>query len=254
MTGRNFFSELAQYTVHHPVGGSGADAVTGACTFAVQMIHNSLYQRELYMLGIGNVKLMPSGAVMQGYWLEGENGEAYHALVTYKFNPVLLGGFIGHKAPGAGANQAVLKLETGAYGILGLIKTGAVAAQSVCVDDAAAQFLYHINLMRGKVIEITAARYIRNYAPRQVGTVVVQFLGRLGKAYLYVYEFAYLGDKFLDLEEVGQITAVVCHKTGYSGLAGYAVYPHALVITLGHWLLNVDGLAGLHGHDGICGV
>ena len=66
-------SELAQDTVHHPVGGSGADAVTGACALAVQMIHNSLYQRELYMLGIGNVKLMTAGAVMQRNGLEGKD-------------------------------------------------------------------------------------------------------------------------------------------------------------------------------------
>ena len=57
--------------------------------------------------------------------------------------------------------------------------------------------------MRGQVIEITAARYVGDYAPGKVGAVVVQLLGRLGKAYLYVYEFAYLGDEFLDLEEIG---------------------------------------------------
>ena len=74
MTSRNFFiSELAKDTVHHPVGWSGADTVTGAYALAVKMIHNGLYQRELYMLGIGNVKLMTSLAVMQSYRLECED-------------------------------------------------------------------------------------------------------------------------------------------------------------------------------------
>ena len=63
------------------------------------MIHYSLYKRELYMLGVGNVKLMTTLAVMQCDGLECEYREADHALVTYKFDAVLLGGFIGHETP-----------------------------------------------------------------------------------------------------------------------------------------------------------
>ena len=76
VTGRNCFfskpnkSELAQDSVHHPVGGCGADTVTGADALAVQMIHNSLYQRELYVLGVGDVKFMTALAVMQRNGLE----------------------------------------------------------------------------------------------------------------------------------------------------------------------------------------
>ena len=70
-----------------------------------------------------------------------------------------------------------------------------------------------------QVIEVAAARYVGDYAPGQVCAVVVQLLGRLCKAYLYVYEFAYLRNQFLNLEEVGQITAVVCNKAGNAGLA-----------------------------------
>ena len=92
-------SELAQDAVHHPVGGCGAYAVAGAYRFAVQMIHYGLYQRELYMLGVGYLEFVASLAVMQGYGLEGEYRETDHALVTYQLNAVLLGGFIGHKAP-----------------------------------------------------------------------------------------------------------------------------------------------------------
>ena len=70
-----------------------------------------------------------------------------------------------------------------------------------------------------QVIEVAAARDIGDNAPGKVGAVVVQLLGRLGKTDLYVYEFAYLRDQFLNLEEVGQITAVICNKAGNAGLA-----------------------------------
>ena len=69
----NDCSELAQDAIHHPVGGGGTDAVATALSLAVQMVNHSLYQRELYVFGIGNVKLVPSFTVVQGYGLEGEN-------------------------------------------------------------------------------------------------------------------------------------------------------------------------------------
>ena len=87
----NGCSELAQDAVHHPVGGGGTDAVAVALSLAVQMVNHSLYQRELYMFGVGNVKLVTSLTVMQGYGLECEDREADHAFVANQFNAVLLG-------------------------------------------------------------------------------------------------------------------------------------------------------------------
>ena len=93
-------SELTQYAVHHPVGRGGAYTVTGAYRLSVKMVNYSLNQRELYVFGIGYVKLMTTVTVMQGNGLECEYGEADHAFVPNKLYAVFLCGLIGYKTPG----------------------------------------------------------------------------------------------------------------------------------------------------------
>ena len=84
-------SEFAQDTVHNPVGRCGADTVASTIGFAVKVVNHSLNQRKLYVLGVGDVKLMASLAVMQGYGLEGEHRETDHALAANNLNAVFLG-------------------------------------------------------------------------------------------------------------------------------------------------------------------
>ena len=63
---------LAQDAVHDPVGGSGAESVTGTDALLAQMLHDVLDERLLHVLGIGDGELMVTRMVVELDGLVGE--------------------------------------------------------------------------------------------------------------------------------------------------------------------------------------
>ena len=110
--------------------------------------------------------------------------------------------------------------------------------------------------MGSQVIEVSASCYVGLYTPRQVFAIVIQIAWWLGKAYLDIDDVAdgtFLDKRFYFLK-VGQIAAVVRNKTWNTRFLGNAVDAAALFVSDGHRFFDIDRLACLHGHDGICGM
>ena len=107
--------------------------------------------------------------------------------------------------------------------------------------------------MWGKVIEISTSGNIRLNPPRQVIPVIIQITGRLGETNLYIDHVTYgtLFYQFFYLDKIREITAVVCHKTRYSGFTRDAVDTRTLFVGNGHRLFYISRFSSLHGHDGI---
>lgn len=84
----------------------------------------------------------------------------------------------------------------------------------------------------------------------------VGFAQRLRITDLHVTDLTDLSalDNLLHLLEVRQITAIVGHKTRDACLFGDAVDTGTIVVTGRQRLLDIDGLASLHRHDGKGGV
>ena len=51
-----FFLYLSENAVHHPVDAGGTDAVGGADAALLQVLHYALYERQLDMLGVLDMK------------------------------------------------------------------------------------------------------------------------------------------------------------------------------------------------------
>ena len=110
--------------------------------------------------------------------------------------------------------------------------------------------------MGSKVVEITSACNIRLHAPRQILGVVVECARGLCKTNLHidnVTDFT-LFYQLADFLEVGQVAAVIGYEARYSGLFRDTVDTCAVFIAGSHRLLDVHRFAGLHCHDGKCGM
>ena len=138
------------------------------------------------MFGIADANFFTSSFGVQTDRFVSKHREADHSFISDDFDTVLTGRIMGNKAPGAAANQSVIKLKASAQCIFGGVKPSAVAFISAGFEDAAEHVLQQINLVRGKIIKVTASCNISLYAPGEVFTVVIQITWRLGKTDLYV--------------------------------------------------------------------
>ena len=110
--------------------------------------------------------------------------------------------------------------------------------------------------MGGKVVEITSTCNIGLHTPRQILGVVVECTRGLCKTNLHVdnvTDFTFL-HQLADFLEVGQVAAVIGYEARHSGLFRDTVDSCAVFIAGSHRLLDVHRFAGLHCHDGKCGM
>ena len=193
---------------------------------------------------------------MQGYGLVGEDGEADLPFVADKLDAVGACAVVRDEAPRAAARQPVGKLEGGANAVLCLVEPAAIGAETVGTHNRAEEFLQEVYLMRGKVVEVAAASNVALHTPRERGGIVVEVAWRTGKPDLHADDVAYGAalEQLLNLKEIGQVAAIVCHEAGDVCLLAHAVDTLAVVVAAGKGFLDVDGLAALHGHNGIGGM
>ena len=249
-------SNLSKDAVHDPVDAGGTDAVGCADAALLQMFHDALDERQLNVLGILDMELLSSLLAHHDDGLVGEDREVEPSVVAYEFDAVGACALVTYKAPTAAARKAVGKLEGSTDGVLRLIKSAAIAAETFGFDDGAEDFLKQVNLVRRKVVEVTAACNVALYTPGKGCAVVVEVAWRAGKAYLHgrhltdgsaLYQFLYL-------LEVRQVASVICHETRDVRLFADAVDALAVEVAAGKRLLYIDWLARLHRHDSIGGV
>ena len=247
---------LPQDAVHDPVDAGGADAIHCADAALLQVFHDVLNERKLYVLGVLDVEFYTALLCLQYDGFVGEDREAQLSLVAAQLDTVGACALVADKAPGAAAGQAVGKLEGCADGVLRLIESTSVAAETFCPDNGSEDFLQEVNLVGSKVVEVATTSYITLHAPGKGGAVVVEQSRRTGKAYLHG---GYLADgsvlhQFLHFQEVGQPAPVVGHEAGNVCLFADAVDALAVDVAACQGLLHIDRLAGLHGHDGVGGM
>ena len=72
-----------------------------------------------------------------------------------------------YKAPRAAARQSALEAEAGAYAVLGLIQAGTVGAHAFSLDYHPEDVLQQVELVRSKVVEITAPGNVGLQTPRK---------------------------------------------------------------------------------------
>ena len=114
-------SNLPQNPVHHPVDAGSANAVGGADTCLLQMLHNTLDEWQLDMLGVLDVELLTSLLIAQDDWLISEDGKVKLTSFANKFYAVGTGALMADKTPRTTAWQSVGKLESGTNGVFSLI-------------------------------------------------------------------------------------------------------------------------------------
>ena len=140
---------LSQNPVHDPVDAGGADVVGGAGAGLLEVLHDALDERQLDVLGILDAELLLSLLGAQDDGLVGEDGEAELSALPDEFDAVGAGALVADEAPGAAAGQSVGKLEGSADGVLRLIESAPVAAETFRPDDGAEDFLKQVYLVGG---------------------------------------------------------------------------------------------------------
>ena len=91
------------------------------------MIYYCLYKWLLYMFGIADANFFTSSFGVQTDRFVSKHREADHSFISDDFDTVLTGRIMGNKAPGAAANQSVIKLKASAQCIFGGVNPSAVA-------------------------------------------------------------------------------------------------------------------------------
>ena len=104
-----------------------------------------------------------------------------------------------------------------------------------------------------EVVEVATTSYITLHAPGKGGAVVVEQSWRTGEAYLYGCDFTdgSVLDELFHFLEIWQVAPVICHEAGNVCLFADAVDALAVDVAACQGLFDIDGLAGLHGHDGV---
>lgn len=93
------------------------------------------------MFGIADANFFTSSFGVQTDRFVSKHREADHSFISDDFDTVLTGRIMGNKAPGAAANQSVIKLKASAQCIFGGVKPSAVAFISAGFEDAAEHVL-----------------------------------------------------------------------------------------------------------------
>lgn len=247
---------LAKNAVHDPVDTGGRDAVGSAVSCSLKMLYDLLDEGELDMLGIGNRDFMTAFAGLENNGTVGEDGKAYPAFFAYQLNLVGLGTLVTYKAPAAAAWKAALEGECCRYCIFGLVKSAKVGTETIDVNNGAKKLLEQVQLMRCQIVEITASGNVALHSPREIGAVVVEIARGYGETNLNVDNLAYgvCIEQFTNLVEIRQTSAVICHKAWDTSLCTNAHDSLAVHIGGCQRLFDIHGLAGLHGHNGVCGM
>ena len=107
-----------------------------------------------------------------------------------------------------------------------------------------------------KVIEIPPSCNVTLHTPGQLCTIIVQIAWRYSETYLHTNDPTYLFrlHDFFHLEEIWQVTAVVCHETGHARFLRYSAHAQTFFIRCCQRLLHIGWLTRFHSHDGIGGV
>ena len=155
------------------------------------MSYNLLDKRKLDMVWILNNNFFFSVACLKNDGVIRKYREAYTSLFSNQFYLVCLGALMSNKAPTATSWESVLKSEGCRHSILCLIQTSSVSMKSGNVDYRTEEFLQQIQLVWGKVVEISSSGNIALYTPWQIGTIVVKIAWRSRETYLYIYNLAY---------------------------------------------------------------
>ena len=155
------------------------------------MSYHLLDKGQLYMIGILNYDFLLTVACLKNDGVICKHREAYTSLFSNQFYLVCLGAFMSHKTPTATSWESILESEGCRHRILGLIQSASVSMKSGNVDYWPEEFLQQIQLVWGKVVEISSSGNIALYTPWQIGTIVVKIAWRSGETYLYIYNLAY---------------------------------------------------------------
>ena len=224
------------------------------------MLNDILDERILHVRRIGHSNALVALTGLQADGVIVEHGEADLPLSANDLNTILAGAFVGHIAPRATARQAVLETEAGTHRILGLIVATTIGTDASGFEDDAEHILQEVELMGSHIVEIATSCNLGLESPRQ-WCAVLDGLGigcaqRFGITYLHVDDLsdAPAIDDILHLLEIRQVTAVISHETRDTRLLGNAVDTGTVLVAGSQRLLDIDGFAGLHGHNGVSGV
>ena len=159
-------SELPEDSVHDPIDGSSAHTRAFTGTDTLKIFYYGTNDRQLHIgwIGHGDAARAVAGNELNRVVLI--DRESHTSLVADDFHPIFPGTLVTDKAPRSTAGKAVFEKEAGTNRVFGLVEVGAVGTIAMSARDDTEHVLQQVELMRSKVVEITASTcYIGLKAP-----------------------------------------------------------------------------------------
>ena len=222
------------------------------------MLHHLLNQSHLHVRRVGYNNLFLSTLSVQHDRFIVKHREHNLTLRAHNRDSVPSSRFMRHETPRRTARQTIAETETCIERVLHLIQSRHVLAETLSLHNRTKPILQQVNLMRRKVIEITATTcHFRLQSPWHLpSALIVQFSRWHSKTNLHRQHIPNVSThhNLLRLLEIGQVASVESDKARNSRQLADAVHPQTVLIACRQWLLDIGRLSRLHRHDGKGGV